>query len=207
MRITVVGAAGMTGTRVVTEAAARGHQVTAVYRSAPPPGLPAGVTAVPGDATDTGRMRPLLAGADAVVGATRPADGAEHTVPAITTALLDAAAGARTLLIGGAAPLRTPAGVLLLDDPDYLPPACRTIAAAGIAQLEATRAHPAADWVYLSPPALLEPGTRTGRYRRGTTDLIVSDDGVSRISVEDLAVAILDELETPGDDRHFTVAY
>ncbi|GAB3116661.1 hypothetical protein GCM10027055_26570 [Janibacter alkaliphilus] len=65
---------------------------------------------------------------------------------------------------------------------------------------------PDAAWAYLSPPALLEPGTRTGRYRRGTTTLLTAQDGKSWISAEDLAVAVVDELEQPGADRHITVA-
>ncbi|MFI7669331.1 NAD-dependent epimerase/dehydratase family protein [Nocardia sp. NPDC049526] len=56
-------------------------------------------------------------------------------------------------------------------------------------------------------PALLEPGHRTGKYRRGTTTLITAADGASRISAEDLAVAVLDELETPCETQHFTVGY
>lgn len=59
--------------------------------------------------------------------------------------------------------------------------------------------------MYLSSPAILEPGNRTGAYRRGTT-LLTAADGSSQISAEDLAVAALDEVEDPGTERHFTVA-
>ena len=152
-------------------------------------------------------METLFAGTDAVVAATRPALGEEHTVTATTTALLDAAAkaGTRILVVGGAAPLRIADG-LVLDDPRYVPPEYRAIAGASAAQLDVCRAHPA-DWVYLSPPAVLEPGSRTGSYRRGTTTLLTRPDGTSRISAEDLAAAVVDELENPGADRHFTVGY
>ncbi|QUH03845.1 NAD(P)H-binding protein [Saccharopolyspora erythraea] len=210
MKITVVGAAGMVGSRVVTEAASRGHDVLAVFRKAASAALPPGVTAVEGDANDPDRMRTLFQGADAVVAATRPAPGSEDGVTTTTTALLDAAgaAGSRILVVGGAAPLRVPGrpGLLVIDSPDHVPEAVRAIAAASLAQLEACRAHPA-DWVYLSPPATLEPGRRTGTYRRGTTTLITSEDGASRIAAEDLAVAVVDELENPGEDKHFTVGY
>ena len=210
MKITVVGAAGMVGSRVVTEAASRGHQVVAVFRTTPPTALPPGATAVEGDATDLDRMSRLLVGADAVVAATRPAPGQEDSAVRTTTGLLDAAAiaGVRILVVGGAAPLRVPGhpDLLVLDSPDHVPPQWRTIAAASAAQLDACRAHPA-DWVYLSPPAVLEPGHRTGEYRRGTTTLLTTPDGASRISAEDLAVAVLDELENPKDQQHFTVGY
>ncbi|MEU2107025.1 NAD(P)H-binding protein [Nocardia sp. NPDC019255] len=210
MKITVVGAAGMVGSRVIDEAARRGHEIVAVFRKARRTVLPPTVTAVEGDATDRVRMRELFDGANAIVAATRPAAGQEHTVTATTAALLDAAAttGTRILVVGGAAPLRVPGDPerLVLDSPEYVPAHIRTIAAASVAQWETCRAHPA-DWVYLSPPALLEPGQRTGNYRRGTTTLITSADATSRISAEDLAVAVLDELESPGENEHFTVGY
>ncbi|SFQ71336.1 hypothetical protein SAMN05421810_11440 [Amycolatopsis arida] len=214
MRIVVVGAAGMVGSRVTAEAARRGHDITAVVRTdparttasvAPPPGVAVAV----GDAADRDRTTPLFTAADAVVGAVRPAPGREHTVAETTTALLDAAAASRTriLLVGGAGALRSPdgSGRLAVDDPAFVPPRWRAIAMASVAQLGACRGHPA-DWVYLSPPATLEPGRRTGTYRRGGTTLLTTVDG-SWISAEDLAVAVLDELERPGGDRHFTVAH
>lgn len=210
MRIAVIGAAGMAGSRVVTEAANRGHAVLAVYRSSRPDALPPGVTATGGDADDPDAMAALFDGVDAVVAATRPTAGHEHTIAATTTSLLDAAArtGTRILVIGGAGPLTAPGhpARLVLDSPEYVPPQWRAVAAASSAQLDACRAHPA-DWVYLSPPAVLEPGTRTGTYRRGTTTLLTAPDGTSRISAEDLAVAVADELEVPYGGRHFTVGY
>jgi putative NADH-flavin reductase len=210
MKIAVVGAAGMVGSRVVSEAASRGHDLVAVFRKARSAAVPPRVIAVEGDANDPDQMSGLFAGVNAVVAATRPAPGQEHTVTTTTTALLDAAATARTriLVVGGAAPLHLPEDPdrLVLDSPRYVPAAVRTIAAASAAQLDACRAHPA-NWVYLSPPAILEPGRRTGNYRRGTTTLITSSDGTAHISAEDLAVAVLDELENPRDDKHFTVGY
>lgn len=58
------------------------------------------------------------------------------------------------------------------------------------------------------PCRLIEPGERTGKYRIGTEQLVVDEKGVSRISAEDFAIAILDEVENPEFIRkHFTVAY
>ncbi|ARQ67486.1 NAD(P)-dependent oxidoreductase [Streptomyces marincola] len=209
MKIIVLGAAGMVGSRVVAEAASRGHAPVAVFRRRPT-ALPPGVTAAVGDANDSALMSRLFEGADAVVAATRPAPGQEHTLAGTTTLVLDAATTARTrvLVVGGAAPLRVPGhrDLLVVDCPAYVAPQWRDAASASAAQLDACRGH-AADWVYLSPPAVLEPGHRTGTYRRGTTTLVTSADGASRISAEDLAAAVLDELEQPGRDRHFTVGY
>ncbi|UWE08723.1 NAD(P)-dependent oxidoreductase [Actinacidiphila bryophytorum] len=213
MKITVVGAAGMVGSRVLAEAARRGHDLVAVFRTRRPGTVvPDGVTAVEGDADDPGRISRLLGdtGTDAVVAATRPPAGREATLAATTNSLLDAAAaaGTRILVVGGAAPLRLPGEQesLVADSPVYVPAEYRAAAAASAAQLDVCRAH-MADWVYLSPPALLEPGARTGTYRRATTTLLTRPDGTSGISAEDLAVAVLDELEQPGGVRHFTVGY
>ncbi|MFG2500511.1 NAD(P)-dependent oxidoreductase [Streptomyces sp. NPDC048441] len=210
MKIAVVGAAGMVGSRVIKEAASRSHDLIAVFRKERSAILPPGVRVVEGDANDLDRMSRLFDGTDAVVAATRPAPGHEHTFTATTRALLDAAAKARTriLVVGGAAPLQIPGHPdrLVVDSPEYVPQQWRTLAAASAAQLDTCREHPA-NWVYLSPPAALEPGRRTAKYRRGTTTLIASADGTSRISVEDLAVAVIDELENPGEDKHFTVGH
>lgn len=210
MKIAVVGATGMVGSRVIHEAARRGHDLIAIFRKTRPAALPPTATAIEGNANDPDHMSELFDGTDAVVAATRPTPGHEHVVAATTTALLEAAATARTriLVVGGAAPLRIPGHPdrLVLDSPEYVPEAIRTIAAASAAQLDACRTQPG-NWVYLSPPAVLEPGPRTGKYRRGTTTLITDTTGASRISAEDLAVAVLDELEHPREDEHFTVGY
>jgi putative NADH-flavin reductase len=95
----------------------------------------------------------------------------------------------------------------VIDDPRFVPEQWRTIAQASIDQFNVCAAHQA-DWTYLSPPALFEPGTRTGTYRRGGNELLIDSKGVSRISAEDLAMAAVDEIENPQPGlRHFTVAY
>ena len=76
-----------------------------------------------------------------------------------------------------------------------------------VAQLRACRAHTGARRVYLNPPAVLEPGERTGHYRPGTDTLLLGADGESRIGAEDLAVAVPDELRAPATDRHSTVVH
>ncbi|GAA5061072.1 hypothetical protein GCM10023336_38230 [Streptomyces similanensis] len=88
-----------------------------------------------------------------------------------------------------------------------MPAAVRPFALAGIAQLQTCRDHPYADWVYLCPPALLAPGKRTGRYRRGADTLLTTADGRSWISAEDLATAVLEELENPRPERLITVVH
>ncbi len=215
MTIAVLGATGMVGSRVIGEARARGHQVLALARK--PASDDPYVTPLAVDANDSRAVREALAGsvthdaADAVVLTVRTLPTDEEFLVGATRTVLDAAArlGIRVLVVGGAGALRSPGDrdLPVADNPAYVPDEWRAVAAAGVAQLRTCQAHTGADWVYLSPPALLEPGTRTGRYRRGTDTLLTDADGRSWISAEDLAVAVLDELETPGPDRHITVVH
>ena len=135
--------------------------------------------------------------------------GHESDLARLTTAVLDAASRSRTplLIIGGAAPLRSPGdpGTLAIDDPTIVPPAWRDVAQASLDQFRACQAHSYKGWVYLSPPAIFAPGDATGSYRRGTATLLRDACGQSRISPEDLALAVVDELEHPGGEQHITV--
>ncbi|MFC6019039.1 NAD(P)-dependent oxidoreductase [Plantactinospora solaniradicis] len=213
MWITVFGAAGQVGSRVVSEGLSRGHQVTAVVRDPARLGeLHPDAEHRTGDAADVGEVVELSAGRDLVVSATRPGLGREQELVVTARAQLAAAAktGVRLLIVGGAASLTVPGGDgrSVLDEPAFLPAEHRPIALACVAQFAAVCADTNADWTYLSPPALLEPGTRTGRYRLGADELLVDADGGSWISMEDLAVALLDEAEQPRHRRaRFTVAH
>ncbi|MFF5206822.1 NAD(P)-dependent oxidoreductase [Streptosporangium sp. NPDC000396] len=212
MRVTVFGAAGNVGSRVVAEALSRGHEVTAVVRDpARFHELPPAAEARVGDAANVEDVAELSAGQDIVISATRPAHGSERELVAATRALLVGLArtGVRLLVVGGAGSLTVPGtdGVTVIDTPDF-PPAWRAIALACNDQLEACRTEAGVDWAYLSPAALLEPGERTGTYRVGADELLADAEGNSTISMEDLAVALLDEAERPKHHRtRFTVAY
>jgi uncharacterized protein len=210
MRLIIFGAAGSVGHRTAIEALDRGHEVTAVVRR-PSPQLPQGVTVEIGDAADVAQVALLSAGHDAVVSAIRAPAGREHEQVDATDALLKGAAeaGVRLLIVGGAATLTVPdSGKLVLEDTRHISEEWRAVAEASAAQHYRCIAEQTADWTYLSPPAILEPGERTGRYRKGTDDLLVSSDGTSRISVEDLVIAVVDELERPAHRRtRFTVAH
>lgn len=210
MRIAVFGATGMAGSAIVTEALDRGHHVTALSRR---PRADAGadrLTTLAMDVADTASLTAVLAAADAAVLTIRLAPGKESRLTPLTRGFLDAAErhGTRVLVVGGAAPLRSPNDPdrLLIEDSDYVPDAWKTIAQASLDQFISCQNHPFKRWAYLSPPAVLEPGERTGHYRRGTDTLLTDENGVSRIAAADLAIAVVDELESPGDDQHFTVA-
>ncbi|WP_329491239.1 NAD(P)H-binding protein [Kitasatospora sp. NBC_01246] len=212
MRITVFGATGNVGSRVVTEALARGHEVTAVLRDpSRPHALPAAAEIATGDARNPEDVARLAAGRSVVISATRPAPGSEPDLALATKGLLAGLAGTdvRLLVVGGAGSLTLPGGdgATVIDDPDF-PAAWLPIALACGEQLALYRAETEVDWAYLSPAALLEPGRRTGHYRLGRDELLVDEAGVSAISMEDLAVALLDEAARPAHHRtRFTVAY
>ncbi|MFE0098833.1 NAD(P)-dependent oxidoreductase [Streptomyces sp. NPDC059009] len=213
MKITVFGAAGTAGSRIVAEALNRGHEVTAVVRDpARTGGIPAAARIRTGDASDPSAVAALAEGQDLVISATRPAPGRESELAAVTRALLAGlhGTGVRLLLVGGAASLTLPGtgGTTVADAPGF-PAFLRPIALACNEQLDAVRttAHDV-DWAYLSPAAELEPGERTGRFRLGTDELIVDAEGVSALSMEDLAVVLVDEAERPKHHRaRFTAGY
>ena len=213
MKITVLGAAGNVGRRVVAEAVARGHDVSAVVRDASKfADLPSGAVSKIGDATDAADVAKLTAGQDVVVNATRPPADDSAQVRASTKALMDgvAANDTRLIVVGGAATLTVPGsgGRTVMEDANYLPVSARHIGRASADQYEACRTEERVDWAYLSPPASLAPGLRTGQYRIGADELVVDSEGNSRISIEDLAVALVDEIEVPRHrQRRFTVAY
>lgn len=212
MKMVVAGAAGNIGRRICAEAHARGHDVLAVVLRPPAPGLlPPGVQHIVANMADSSAARRVSVEAEVVIAATRPPDGAQQVLLLTTTNLLDAAAvtGARLLISGGAATLTVPGsgGVRLLDHPRFLAPAYRAIAEACALQHERCIQHTTAQWTYLSPPAELVPGERTGRFRLGTDELLLDARGVSRISMEDLAVALVDEAESNAHpQQRFTAA-
>lgn len=212
MRITVFGAAGEVGGRVVTEALRRGHEVVAVSRDPERlRGLPAEVERRAGDAADPEQVAELGSNTDVVISSTRPVIGSEHELAQVAAALLKglARSEARLLVVGGAGSLVVPGtGKTLTEQPDF-PSELVPIADGCNQQLEVFLAHGGqVDWAYLSPSAVLEPGVRTGAYRLGADDLIADDEGNSSISMEDLAVALLDEVERPKHHRtRFTVGY
>lgn len=212
MRITVFGAAGNVGSRVVAEALSRGHQVSAVVRDqARIADLPTDVDPGIGDAAKVADVAALSAGQNLVISATRPAPGRETELVTTAQALLAglAGTGVRLLLVGGAATLTLPGagGMTVVEDPHF-PADLRDLAIACADQLQACRDETGVDWTYLSPPALLEPGRRTGTYRSGFDELLIDDRGNSTISMEDFAVALLDEAEhATHHQTRFTVGY
>jgi len=213
MKIIIFGAAGDVGSRIVAEAMARGHDVTAVIRSKTQRAkLPTRVNVRIGDASIASTVSALALGQDLIISALRPKEGSEALLAPLSNAILNGAAAAnvRVLIVGGAASLKIPdgSGETVLTAPDFLPDHVVPIARACFAQYETILKNDGADWTYLTPPAMLIPGERRAAYQTGLDHLLTDSEGISQISMEDLAVALLDEAETPKyRRRRFTVAY
>ena len=212
MNIALIGATGFVGAALLNEALARGHHVTALLRQ---PGKLAAnpqVKAVEADVNDVAALSAELAGMDAVLSAfSGHAEGDVLAyymagMRAIVAAVKEARAP-RLLVVGGAGSLEVAPGVQLIDTPGF-PDAYKATAEGARQALALLRAQSALDWTMLSPAAMLAPGRRTGVFRLGGEQLLHDADGKSAISVEDYAVAMIDELERPAHRRQrFTLAY
>lgn len=203
MKIALIGASGNIGSKILAEAATRGHHVTAIARHAEKIAHAAHVTATAGDAQNPKELAGLLRGHDAVVSALR----FSSFDSAALLGAVKAAGVKRFLAVGGAGSLELPDGSRVVDSPDF-PEAWRPEAQKGVAFLGVLREETALEWTFLSPSALIAPGKRTGVFRLGKDALLVDADGKSHIFEEDYAVAMLDEIEQPRHIRaRFTVGY
>jgi putative NADH-flavin reductase len=208
MNIVLFGATGMIGSRVLRELVSRGHKVTAVVRD--PSRVPnePGVTAVQGDVLDAASVAKIVKGADTVVSAYGPGANAIAVVDATKSLIagLKQAGVKRLIEVGGAGSLFVAPNVRLVDAPDF-PTEWKPIALAHNESLDVLRKSDL-DWTYFSPAAFIQPGERTGKFRLGSDTLLTDEKGNSRISAEDYAIALADELENPKHIRQrFTIAY
>lgn len=212
MNIALIGASGFVGSAILAEALQRGHQVRALVTQPQKLAPAAGLTAHKADVNDTAALAGELRGVDAVISAFSghaQADVYDYYVRGMRSivAATQAAGVPRLLVVGGAGSLFVAPGVQLVDTPEF-PAQWKGTAEGARTALEQLRAEAALDWTMLSPSAHLEPGARTGTFRLGTDDLLTDANGDSRISVQDYAVAMIDELERPAHSRsRFTVGY
>jgi uncharacterized protein len=225
MRIGVFGATGAIGGQIVKEASARGHEVVAFTRDTARFG-DAAVTWRVADVLDPASIAANLGGLDVVVNAINAGRDIPETIanadvlPRAASALLtglEAAPDVRLIVIGGAGSLEVSPGLTVVDTegfaaglPDNLgvPSEYVKVVRAHVEALDKYRTSNR-NWTYISPSAgLIEPGERTGRFRIGGDQLLVRADGTSDISLEDLAVAAVDEAETARHvKRRFTGGY
>lgn len=213
MKIALIGATGFVGSAILQEALNRGHDVTAIVRN--PEKLPAHPKLHPqkGDAYNEEEVARLVAGHDAVISAFNPGwsnpDIYNQQVKG-TRAIISGVKKAgikRLLFVGGAGSLEVKPGVQSVDLPGF-PSEYKQGALATRDALTMLRQETAIEWSFLSPSADVFPGQRTGQFRLGTDQLLKDAKGESRISVQDYAMAMIDEVEKPQHVRQrFTAGY
>jgi putative NADH-flavin reductase len=200
MKVVLYGATGNSGQRILQELTSRGHQVTAVARDTAK--LPSTVTSVQDDLSSVDAIASIIAGADVVVSAYAPPPGDTDALLGVTEREIQAvrkAGKARLIVVGGAGLLEVAPGVSLIAS-GYLPAEYLPIARSHEKALAILKKSDV-NWTYFSPGGYFVPGDRTGKFRLGTTNLIADEKGDSRISFEDYAVALVDEIETPAHER------
>ena len=215
--VVLIGATGYVGSAILNELVNRGHKVTAVVRDPDNVAVSEGVEAVKEDVTNVEGIAKLAKGKDAVISAYNPGwanprqyEETLENYPLIVEAAKRAGVE-RLLIVGGAGTLFVKPGLRLMDTgalPEAWMPGVKSL---GEFYLNTLTKEEDIDWIVLSPAANLgnlQPGTRTGKYRIGKDELLVDEKGDSFISVEDYAMAMVDELETPKHHKErFTVAY
>jgi len=214
MNIAIIGATGFVGSAVLNEALNRGYEVTAIARNTSKITVKSEkLTLTTADVYDTEALSKALKGHDAVVntfnaGWTNPnlydefIKGSESIQEAVKLSGVK-----RLLVVGGAGSLEIAPGVQLVDSPQF-PAEWKTGASAARDYLNIIKKESDLDWTFLSPAINLHPGTRTGAFRLGTDQPVFDADHKSEISVEDMAIAIIDELEQGQFiKKRFTLGY
>ena len=205
MKIALLGASGRVGQRITMEALVRGHEVKALVRK--PERFPIAhprLTVARVDIFDLASVAEAIADSDVVMNATGAGGSDPHTFfvnssKAVIEGVKRAGGNKRLIVVGGAGSLEVAPGVQLVDTPGF-PNAARPISQAQRKTLDILRASDIA-WTFFSPSEHIVPGRRTGKYRLGTDQLLTNDEGESFISLEDYAVALLDEIEKPRFTR------
>lgn len=213
--VVLIGASGFVGNAILNELLSRGHKVTAVVRNPKKINVTnSKLEIVKTDVSDTNVMVEICKGKEAIISAYNPGwanpDIYEETLRNYPL-ILEAAkrSGAKRLLyVGGAGTLFCAPGLRVVDSgaiPDAIMGGVKSL---GEFYLNTLMNEKAIDWIFFSPAGTLEPGKRTGKFRLGKDDLIIDENGISHISVEDYAVAMVDELENPKHHyERFTIGY
>ena len=213
MKIALIGATGFVGSAILKEALDRGHEVTAIVRHPEKVQPSQKLRPVKGDVYDADDVARLITGHDVVISAFNPGWGNPDLyslqvkgTQAIITGVKKAGFP-RLLFVGGAGSLEVKPGVQALDLPGF-PAEYKQGALATREALNMLRKESSLDWSFLSPSADLFPGQRTGNFRLGTDQVLKDANGQSRISTQDYAMAMIDEVERPAHVRQrFTVGY
>jgi len=203
MNVSIIGATGNIGSRILDEALRRGHTVTAVTRDPKKLEARPGVTVRAGSTSDAPALTRTLKGHNAVIVSVK---WNENDVARVIDVIRKSGVKRCLFVVGAGSLLRKDGRTHFehMAEKGVQPPTSKPAAVA----LEAIQKVTDLDWTAISPAASIQPGKRTGKFRLGLDRLIENDKGQSAISREDFAVAILDEIEKPKHvRRRFTAAY
>ena len=215
-KVAVIGATGFVGTQVVKELANRGYFVNALARNTSKIEESENVKAVTADIYNTAELSEILKGNDAVISAFNPGwtnpnifedflKGAESIEKAVEESGVK-----RFITVGGAGSLYIAENLQLIDTPEF-PAEIKPGAEAARQYLEMIKKNENLDWTFFSPAIEMHQGTagvRKGTYRTALENPVFDESGRSVLSVEDVAVALVDELENNQFvKQRFTAAY
>jgi putative NADH-flavin reductase len=206
-----VGASGGIGSRILTEAVNRGHEVTAIARHIE--NIPAGklTKAVQADAGNVDEMFGLLQGQDALISSISPRGGntADSYLETMKS-ILQAAQISKvpyTLIVGGLSNLFAPDGIRILDKMKDVVPEPLRMEITTVAEARKMTEQSDINWTFFCPGGMIEPGERTGKFTIGGEHAAFDFGDGTKISMEDFAVAAIDELENPKFERKLFHAY
>lgn len=215
-KVAVIGATGFVGTQVVKELANRGYFVNALARNTSKIEESENVKAIAVDVYNTSELAEILKGNDAVISTFNPGwtnpnifedflEGAESIEKAVEESGVK-----RFITVGGAGSLYIAEGLQLIDTPEF-PAEIKPGAEAARQYLEMIKKNENLDWTFFSPAIEMHQGTagvRKGTYRTALENPVFDENGRSVLSVEDVAVALVDELENNQFvKQRFTAAY
>jgi putative NADH-flavin reductase len=209
LKVVLYGATGKAGSVILKELIDRGHVVIAAARTPEKVPKVKNVTVVQDDLSNPSKTASVVKTGDAVISAYGPPPDDTSQIIGVMDRLVKAieeAGGPRLIVVGGAGSLFVAPGVTLRAS-GHVPKEWIPIVDAHI-EVFGNLKKSGIDWTYFSPAGFFEPGERTGKFRLGKDDLIADAEGNSRISFEDYAIALVDELENPQHHRErFTIGY
>ncbi|OZG74465.1 NAD-dependent dehydratase [Hahella sp. CCB-MM4] len=212
MKIAIFGATGWIGGTIAQEALNRGHEIVALVRDTSKLPTHDHLTGQAFDLTDNASLASLNLEADVVIASIGGRAAGNHEItPDTARKLLEELPKAninRLYWVGGAGSLEAAPGITLLSNPEF-PEAYKGEALAQSQALEVFRKNSGSvDWTFISPAAEIFPGEKSGQYRVGGDSLLVDEEGKSRISVQDYAAAMLDQVENNAHpNERIGVAY
>lgn len=203
LNIALIGASGKIGSKIAAELISRGHTVTGIARAPEKIATVTGLSAAAGDITQPEQAAEVLKGHDAVISAASFIPGeSEKLIETIRLSGVN-----RFLMIGGAASLLTESGERVVDSLE-LPDEWMVPIKEGIRAFDLLKEVDDFDWTFFSPAVMIAPGERTGKFRLGKDHVVKDENGDSKISYDDYAIAMVDELEQGQNIKsRFTIGY